>query len=317
MLNTELKACLSALKTTMPKRGGIPSIQKVAKRGNALITTDLETYSELAIGLKLEDGLYEPYTLDLIAMGNQEATPSVEWALNDYPELDIKGWREWHTLTNADIDHIIEAGDCVSKDDTRPVLCVVALTDGLIAGTDGYIMVAHPQSEGLNFADTTVYLNKTIVATLKKLRKFGNWRIRVSEDGYNVCLTNDTFVLISKNEYGTYPDITKLLDNGREFTHRIDLDLTTILVMADKDRDNLDIDPTGNVALAGQPTGVVAKIAENPETCPLTNGRKVIMPMRAEAGHIALSVKLLKRLTKAKSITLLTNADRFGMIEVR
>ena len=95
---TELKAYLSALKTVVPKRGEIPSIQKVAKRGNALITTDLETYCEVALDPKLEDGLYEPYTLDLLSLG-QEAVPNAEWTLADYPELDVKGWREWHTLT--------------------------------------------------------------------------------------------------------------------------------------------------------------------------------------------------------------------------
>ena len=322
MKPAELKAYLATLKgyTTKSKTTPLPVLRGVAKRGDTLTTTELDHYCELKVATSLEDGFYDDYALDLLTTKgvDTELTKSAEWGLDDYPELQVKEWDRTRCLTQLDIDHIIEAVECVSKDTTRPALTLVAIDDNLIAGTDGYVLYATTASPELR--GTTIFLDAKMVATLKRLRKYGSWEIRTAEDGTLTQITNGTLTLTGRLPDIRYPAIRTLLDKTKVFSTSVVLDFATISALANKDRDTLDINPmTGEVLLESHPTGVVARTyGEQRITRAIeTDTRRVIMPKRGEDGHITLSVAFLKRLNrKQQSITLLTNLNSFDMIEV-
>lgn len=321
-MNKELKDYLTVLKSFTGKRSSLPVLRGAKIYHNRLTTTNLTVWGELEFATTLPDGYYDDYALDMImAQGeNCPATPSTEWELDDYPSLSVGKWGESKVLTDGDIDNIIKASENVSKDELRPALTLVAITDGVIAGTDGYTMVVAPQSDDLGYDDKRALLSKAMVNALKKLRKYGTWTLCVSDNNTDVKISNGTFSIIGDNhaEYG-YPDVVGLLQKSEKFTAKISLDLAPIFALASKERDLLDIDPmSGEVLLDQRPTGVVATTEGGKDIICITGvvPRQVIMPHRGEPHHIVLSVGLLKRLTKAKTVSLLTNLDQEGMIEV-
>lgn len=319
---TELKDCLAVLKSFTAKRTAIATIKGVAKRGNTLTTTDLDHFCHLNVGTGIEDGLYEGYLIDLLTRNieNTVAPKIADYTLDDFPTEEDTEWGEKRPLCPLDIDHIISASECVSKDTTRPTLTVVALSDGLITGTDGFTLFSAMQSEGLHFVgEQFAYLTKPMVSALKKLRKYGVWTIQIDKNREKTRLTNGTIVIDGKNTFGQFPDINTLLSRGEHFTATVSLDFATVSAIADKGRDLLEINTTtGEVKVSGHSTGVVARInREQDITRNITHeARKVIMPMRGREGEITISVSLLKHLTKSDNLTLLVNLDQMGMIEV-
>lgn len=323
MEKKELKTYLSALKTFRGKTKTLPVLKGVAIKGNTLIATDLEHYAEFNIGTKLGDGVFDEFVFDLLTTKGLDAdiADSKTNDLDDYPVLATEWEDELYILTDADIDHIINAVECVSKDATRPVLQVVALTDGLISAIDGYVLYSSKQSERLGFVgDKFAYLDKPMVMALKKLRKFGVWTIGLSKDNQYVKITNGVFSIKGKNEgWGRFPDIRYLLSQKEHFNTTITFDYATVSALASKDRAEIDIEPMTNIVfLEKKNTGVEVEIKGEQD---LTRSieldtRKVIMPKTGREHCITLDNNLLKKIAKGKSITLLTNLDQFGMIEV-
>lgn len=313
-MNKDFKKYAETLKLFKGKRGTLPILRGVASSGDKLYATNLGEYAEFSA--TVPEGVYDEFGFDMLASQGETAQVVKTADLVDFPELPKFSPEFSATLSPLDIDHLLEAVDYVSKDTTRPALGIVAIMDGLIVASDGYIMYATRQE--LGFKDGVfAHLSPLMLQALKKLRKLGVWELSVSSEGY-VKLSNGTFSMVCELR-GAFPDVRQLLDSGKTFDSCIVFDYEKVSALADKTRDRISIDKeTGEVLLENNNTGVVARINKTETTRDLfADTRKVIMPLIGDPNLIELDYSLLKKLNKKnKSITLLTNLVKGGMIEV-
>ena len=323
MTKRELKAYLTTLNAIRGRSRDLAVLSQVAINGNLVKATNLDVYGQLALDTSCGDGVYDPVVLKLIEEGadaglfDQYKTNT----LDDFPRVVFANASEnVRVLTDYDIDAIIKASECVSDDPTRPALTHIALYEGLICGTNGYIARSARQSDSLYpNGEISILIPKMFATALKRLRGCGGtWQIATTPDADEVMLTNGTFILYGRVPDALYPDMRKLLQ-ARTTDKAYTFPLDRVLPMCKKDMCIKINRATGDVSIAEfrssewRATGIVAEIEDTKREH--DTQRQVIMPIN-DPTDIVVNASLLKRLTNGKTVSILTEGNRRDMLDV-
>lgn len=278
MKTKELKNILAVLGIASPKSTVLSILENICIEENLLTVTDLKI-SITKVGLHdLGFGVVDFAQFKKIVSASDEVkfsglsnskTPKITFKsdgslctlpfepVDDFPKLRIKDTTPIGFLTVEDVAKLAMALNFVSKDELRPAMCVVNISEGQAASTDAHRLYFNPLSgsiqENINLLPKTVQALVAIKGSeVFEVLREKSGRLKIVGNGYEIeqtlfdekfpdyraviPATNPNIVSIETEVFAKI--VKKALLFGNQTTHQVELNMSPeALIITSSDLD--------------------------------------------------------------------------------